>query len=66
MIYLAIPIGFVTQYWELNENTIAGFDDRTARMLHMTGAIKICQDIVDYDSKITVDVIGCFSVSQPY
>lgn len=59
----AIPVGFVTQHWEFNGHTIAGVDGGTAWMFDVAGAVKRCQEIVDDDSKITVDVIGCFSAS---
>ena len=59
----AIPVGFVTQHWDYDGHTIAGVDGGTAYMFDIAGAINRCQEIVDDDSKITVDVIGCDTAS---
>jgi hypothetical protein len=61
----AIPIAFTTQHWDYNGHTIAGVDGGTAYMFDIAGAVNRCQELVDDDSKITVDVIGCYAAEQP-
>lgn len=61
----AIPFAFMTQKWNYNGENIVGLDGGTVWMFDVSGAIKRCQEVVDDDSKITVDVIGCFAAAQP-
>ena len=61
----AIPVGFTTQHWSYEGKTIAGVDGGTAYMFDIASGIKRCHELVDDDSKITVDVIGCFGADQP-
>jgi len=59
----AIPVGFTTQHWKFNGRTIAGVDGGTAYMFDIAGAVNRCLEVVDDESKVTVDVVGCFGAS---
>lgn len=56
----AIPFAFVHPNWNFEGRDIVGMDGGTVWMFDTAGALKRCQEVVDDDSKITVDVIGCF------
>lgn len=61
----AIPFVFVSQHWNYHGQDIVGLDGGTVWMFDVAGALKRCQEVVDDDSKITVDVVGCFAAQQP-
>lgn len=61
----AVPFAFMSQHWNFEGRDIVGIDGGSVWMFDVSGAIKRCQEIVDDDSKITVDVVGCASASQP-
>ena len=61
----AIPFAFESQHWDWNGRTVVGIDGGSVWNLNLATAIQRCQEIVDDDSKITLDIIDCFTSSAP-
>ena len=61
----AVPFAFPDQQWSFDGRDIVGIDGGAAWGIDIGSAIKRCQEIVDDDSKITVDVVSCNSNQMP-
>jgi len=61
----AIPFVFPSQHWTFNNEDLIGIDGGSVWNLNLVSAIQRCKEIVDDESKITVDVIDCFTYKAP-
>lgn len=61
----AIPFAFERIDWEFDGQPLYGIDGGSAWNINIASAVNRCKEIVDDDSKITVDVIDCGTVSLP-
>lgn len=61
----AIPFVFPSQHWTFNNEAFIGIDGGSVWNLNLVSAIQRCKEIVDDESKITIDVIDCLTYKSP-
>lgn len=61
----AVPFAFPSQHWNFDGQDVIGIDGGVAWGIDIGSAVQRCQEVVDDDSKITVDVVGCSTNRMP-
>ena len=61
----AIPTAFEAQKWNFDGQNVVGVDGGVAWGVDLASAIQRCQEVVDDDSKITVDAVMCDTKKMP-
>ena len=57
----SIPFVFPSQPWEIEGAKMVGIDGGTAWGTNLVSVVQRCRELVDSDSKITVDIVVCDS-----
>jgi len=60
----AIPFAFKRQDWNFDGSMLYGIDGGSVWNINIASAIQRCHELVDDDTKITVDTIDCFTKGQ--